>query len=112
MFSRRSCYFFVRPKRSYLELCVFLGRALKAPEVQRVDRASKLKIVHFIRIRHRDEVEAPLTDWLQEAYELPDVLVSRGRTKRARSKPKLRPKKQKNVKRARKAVAARKSKRR
>jgi hypothetical protein len=112
MFSRGSCYFFVRPKRSYLELCVFLGRALKAPQVQRVDRASKLKIVHFIRIRHRDEVEAPLTDWLQEAYELPDVLVSRGRTKLARSKPKPRPKKQKNVKSARTAVAARKSKRR
>ena len=27
MFSRRSCYFFVRPKKSFLELCVFLGRA-------------------------------------------------------------------------------------
>jgi Domain of unknown function (DUF5655) len=26
MFSRRSCYFFVRPKRNFLELCVFLGR--------------------------------------------------------------------------------------
>ena len=41
MFSRRSCYFFVRPKRSFLELCVFLGRPLKAPQVRRVDRASK-----------------------------------------------------------------------
>ena len=26
MFSRKSCYFFVRPKRSFLEVCVFLGR--------------------------------------------------------------------------------------
>jgi hypothetical protein len=69
MFSRKSCYFFVRPKRSFLELCVFLGRALKAPQVRRVDRASKSKIFHIIQIRHRDEVEAPLTDWLQEAYE-------------------------------------------
>src|SRR5262252_5360461 len=25
MFSRKSCYFFVRPKRQFLELCVFLG---------------------------------------------------------------------------------------
>jgi hypothetical protein len=112
MFSRRSCYFFVRPKRSYLELCVFLGRALKAPQVQRVDRASNLKIVHFIRIRHRDEVEAPLTDWLQEAYELPDVLSSKSRTNRARSKPRPRRQRKKNVKSARKVVAARKSKRR
>jgi hypothetical protein len=68
-FSRKSRYFFVRPKRNYLEVCVFLGRAIKAAQIQRVDRASKTKLVHFIRIRHRDEVEAPITDWLQEAYE-------------------------------------------
>src|SRR5437667_12291239 len=76
MFSRQSCYFFVRPKRKFLELCVFLGRELKAPQVRRVDRASKSKIVHIIQIRHRDEVEAPVTDWLQEAYELSGGLVS------------------------------------
>src|SRR5687768_9147644 len=40
MFSRRSCYFFVRPKKSCLEVCVFLGRTVKAPQVRRVDRAS------------------------------------------------------------------------
>jgi hypothetical protein len=69
MFARRSCYFFVRPKRSFLELCVFLGRTVKAPQVRRVDSASKTKVVHIIHVRHRDEVEAPITDWLQEAYE-------------------------------------------
>jgi len=72
MFSRKSCYFFVRPKTNFLEVCVFLGRTLKAPQVRRVDRASKHKIFHIIQIRHRDEVEAPVTDWLQEAYELSD----------------------------------------
>jgi hypothetical protein len=70
MFSRKSCYFFVRPKRTHLEVCVFLGRTVKAPQVRRVDRASKTKLVHFFHVRHRDEVEAPLTDWLREAYEL------------------------------------------
>ena len=69
MFSRKSCYFFVRPKRSFLEVCVFLGRALKAPQVKRVDRSSKTKFFHIIQIKHRDEVEAPITDWLQEAYD-------------------------------------------
>ena len=34
MFSRESCYFFVRPRRSSLEVCVFLGRALQAPQVR------------------------------------------------------------------------------
>jgi hypothetical protein len=73
MFSRKSCYFFVRPKKNFLELCVFLGRPLKAPQVRRVDRASKSKLVHFIHIRHRDEVEPPITDWLQEAYEFSEL---------------------------------------
>ena len=68
MFSRKSCYFFVRPKRSFLEVCVFLGRAIKAPQVRRVDRGSKSKVVNIIQIRHRDEVEPPVTDWLLEAY--------------------------------------------
>jgi hypothetical protein len=74
MFSRRSCYFFVRPKSNFLELCVFLGRVVKAPQVRRVDHASKSKVVHVIRVRHRDEVEAPLTEWLREAYKLSEVL--------------------------------------
>ena len=70
MFSRDSCYFFVRPKKKFLEVCVFLGRTVKAPQVRRVDQASKSKIFHIIHIRHRDEVEAPITDWLEEAYVL------------------------------------------
>jgi hypothetical protein len=101
MFSRKSCYFFVRPKRNFLEVCVFLGRALKAPQVRRVDRTSKSKVVHVIQIRHRDEVEAPITDWLEEAYELSDVPAAPVDTKRAKSKPKPGPKK--------KAKAARKT---
>jgi hypothetical protein len=77
MFSRKACYFFVRPKKRFLEVCIFLGRALKAPQVRRVVPASKTKLAHFVRITHRDEVEAPFTDWLQEAYDRSDVLVSR-----------------------------------
>jgi hypothetical protein len=111
MFSRESCYFFVRPKRSFLEVCVFLGRTLKAPQVRRVDRASKYKIVHVIQIRHRDEVEAPITDWLREAYELSDILASNADKIGANSTPKPGPK-QKKAKAARKDIAARKSKRR
>jgi len=86
MFSRKSCYFFVRPKRSFLELCVFLGRRLKAAQVRRVERTSKSKVAHVIHIRHRDQVEAPITDWLQEAYELSDVLASKAGLVRAKSK--------------------------
>ena len=90
MFSRRSCYFFVRPKRNFLELCVFLGRSLKAPQVRRVLQASKAKKAHIIHVKHRDEVESPITDWLQEAFDLSDVLSAKARRRRAKPKPKVR----------------------
>jgi hypothetical protein len=77
MFSRKSCYCFVRPKRNFLEVCVFLSRTVKSPQVRRVDRASKSKLAHLIQIRHRDEVEAPVTDWLREAYELSGTQAKR-----------------------------------
>ena len=69
MFARKSCYFFVRPKKNFLEVCIFLGRALKAPQVKRAEEASKVKTANLLRITHRDEVEPPVTGWLREAYE-------------------------------------------
>lgn len=69
MFSRRACYFFVRPKRAWLEVCVFLGREVNAPQVRKAAPTSRTKIAHLFRVTHRDEVEAPLTDWISEAYE-------------------------------------------
>ena len=110
MFSRKSCYFFVRPKKTFLELCVFLPRALKAPQVRRVDRASKSKLVHVMRITHRDQVEAPITDWLREAYELSDARAPTAGAARARSKPKSRSKK-KGARRLGTTTRVRKSKR-
>ncbi len=76
MFSRKACHFFVRPKRNFLEFGIFLGRAIKAPQIRKVVESSKVKRAHLIHIRHRDEVEAPLTDWMREAYELQDQIRS------------------------------------
>ena len=94
MFSRKSCYFFVRPRKQFLEVCVFLGRAVKAPQVRRVDRSSKTKLAHIIRISHRDEVEAPITDWLHEAYRVagragrnPAPRISEAQNERAQDSP-------------------------
>jgi len=97
MFSRRSCYCFVRPKKSFLEVCVFLPRGLTHPKVRRADRTSKTKVANMLRVIHRDEVEAPFTDWLREAYEysgraagpVPSRAVTRVTPKpKTRSKPK------------------------
>jgi hypothetical protein len=74
MFSRKACYFFVRPKRKVLELCIFLDRGLKAPQVHRVERSSRTKVANLLHVTHRDEVEPPITDWLLEAYASSDRL--------------------------------------
>ncbi len=91
MFARKSCYFFVRPKRNFLELCVFLGRALKAPQVRRADRASKSKIYHIIHVKHRDEVEAPITDWLKEAYDFSETAAAKATPTKRPAKKKQKP---------------------
>ena len=81
MFARKTCYFFVRPKRQFLEVCVFLGHTVKAPQVRRVHRASRSKLAHMIRITHRDQVEAPVTDWMRAEYEVSDGLSKGGAVK-------------------------------
>src|SRR5262245_26608054 len=54
MFSRKSCYFFVRPQKSFLEIWFFLGRKLKDPRIRQVVQTSTVKFGHQIRIIHRD----------------------------------------------------------
>jgi Domain of unknown function (DUF5655) len=110
MFSRKSCYFFVRPKKSFLEVCVFLGRMVKAPQVRRADRTSKSKVAHIIQLRHRDEVEAPITDWLQEAYDFSEAPEAKGTSTRRTKK--TTPVAAKTATSSRKRSAAQASKRR
>lgn len=101
MFSRRACYFFVRPKRQHLELCVFLDRPLKAPQVHRAMPSSKTKYANLIRIVHRDQVEPPITDWIAEAFdyvERPQSKARPGRSGRGTTSP--------TRKRARKSAAS------
>lgn len=91
MFSKDVCYFFVRPKTKYLEVCIMLGRPIKAPQVRSVVKGSRAKYANLVRITHRDEVEAPITDWLREAYDMHDALRAKGvrgsRKKRGSPKP-------------------------
>lgn len=77
MFARRVCYCFVRPRPRYLEVCIFLERALAVAQVRSVTAASRTRFAHLLRITHRDEVEAPITDWMRQAYHLVDPAVPR-----------------------------------
>ena len=110
MFARKTCYFFVRPKRNFLEVCVFLGRPLHHPRIRRVEPSSKTKFAHMIQVTHRDEVESPLTDWLQEAYGLEDTKNTKG-TKDAKA-TKNKPAAKKKVTRTKKATPRKKAARR
>jgi Domain of unknown function (DUF5655) len=86
MFSRKTCYFFVRPKKKVLELWFFLGRKLKATMIRSTLQSSKLKIAHLVYITHRDQVESPLTDWLREAFDTSDLLTAKAKAKSRKKK--------------------------
>jgi hypothetical protein len=86
MFARKACYFFVRPKTKYLEICVFLGRPVKAAQIRKVIRTSKRRLAHLLRVTHRDEVEPPITDWLREAYDVEATPIKRQPPKAKRRK--------------------------
>ncbi len=59
MFARKACYFFVRPKRSALEVIIFVGRTIKSPMVRKTVATSRTKVAHLLNIVHRDQVEPP-----------------------------------------------------
>jgi hypothetical protein len=58
-----------------------LGRKLKAPIIRKVLQSSQLKVAHLAHVTHRDQVEAPLTDWLKEAYDSSELLSARPKLK-------------------------------
>jgi hypothetical protein len=88
---------------------LFLGRPVKAPQIKRVENSSKAKVANLVHVRHRDEVEAPLTDWLREAYELPDRLAAAGAASKAvRTKPRSPAKKAGTAKEAKAGTTGRK----
>jgi hypothetical protein len=62
MFSRKACYFFVRPKKSHLEICFFLGRKLKDPRVRMAVQTSKVKFGHIIRDDYQSRSNAEVQE--------------------------------------------------
>ena len=90
MFAKKVCHFFVRPGPKRLEVVFFLGRPVKSPLVKRIHQTSSVKWAHLIHIVHRDQIEAPLTDWLREAYDVTETLrakpAGKGRRKAAKKK--------------------------
>jgi hypothetical protein len=69
MFSRSSCYFFVRVQKSALSVCVFLPEPAPHAAWRSIQAVSRRKHAHTVLVQHEDQVEAPLTEWLRLAWQ-------------------------------------------
>ncbi len=67
MFSKKVCYFFVRPKKSYLQTVIFLKRS-RVSENFKSAPASKTKFYHTFRLVHADQVEGELAEAITDAF--------------------------------------------
>ncbi len=68
MFSKKVCYFFVRPKKSYLEVVIFLKQKRSAEYFQSIRPVSKTKLAHTFRLVHADQVEGGLLEAIADAF--------------------------------------------
>jgi hypothetical protein len=59
--------FFVRLKKTFLEVCLLARRIVEDPRIRRV-YPLRMRSAHIIHIRHYNEAESHLTEWLREAY--------------------------------------------
>ena len=68
MFSRKVCYFFVRPRRTFLEVWIFLPRKIEGLRSMH-GPTTKVKYCNLFKVVHADQIEEPLTDWIREAFD-------------------------------------------
>ncbi len=68
MFAKKVCYFFVRPKKTSLEVWMFLPREIEGLTSTR-GATKNVKYCNRFKLIHPDQVESPLTDWIRESYD-------------------------------------------
>ena len=68
MFARKVCYFFVRPRKNFLELWIFLPRKIEGLTFMQ-GPSKKEKYCNLYKVIHSDQIEEPLTDWIREAFD-------------------------------------------
>lgn len=74
MFSKKICFFFVRPRKSFLEVWIFLPRKIEGLKSMQ-SSSKKIKYCNLFKLIHADQVEEPLTDWIREAFEFTPELI-------------------------------------
>lgn len=70
MFSKKVCFFFVRPKKSFLEVVIFLSEQAQLPNFKTPQAVSKTKFAHTFKLVHADQVEGELTEAIKRAFEI------------------------------------------
>jgi len=68
MFSKKVCYFFVRPRKTFLEVWIFLPREIEGL-ISMHGPTKKVKYCNLFKVVHADQIEEPLTDWIREAFD-------------------------------------------
>lgn len=68
MFARKLCYFFVRPRKTFLEVWIFLPREIEGLRSMH-GPTRKARYCNLFKLVHADQVEEPLTDWIREAFD-------------------------------------------
>jgi hypothetical protein len=68
MFARKVCYIFVRPKKTFLEVWIFLPREIEGLTSMH-GPTKKARYCNLFKLVHADQVEEPLTDWIREAFD-------------------------------------------
>ena len=68
MFSKKVCYFYVRPRKTFLELWIFLPREIEGL-ISMHGPTKKVRYCNRFKVVHGDQIEEPLTDWLREAFD-------------------------------------------
>lgn len=68
MFSKKVCYFFVRPRKTFLEVWIFLPRKIEGLRSMH-GPTRKVMYCNLFKVVHPDQIEEPLTDWIREAYD-------------------------------------------
>ncbi len=68
MFARKVCYIFVRPKKTFLEVWIFLPREVEGLRSMH-GPTKKARYCNLFKLVHSDQVEEPLTDWIREAFD-------------------------------------------
>ncbi len=67
MFARKICYFYVRPRKTFIEVWIFLPRKIEGLTAMH-GPTKKVRYCNLFKLIHADQVEAPLTDWIREAF--------------------------------------------